>query len=76
MPAPDRPPSRAARQPGIREVLLVAAVVVALVLAADAVTGILPPGLQDVVVHTPAAIVVLVLGTAFVLWRILRAPSH
>ncbi len=53
-----------------------AAIVVAIVLAADAITGILPPGLQDVIVHTPAAIVVLVLGTALVLWRILRAPSH
>jgi hypothetical protein len=71
----DQPPATPSRQPGIREVLIVAAIVVALVLAADAVTTVLPPGAQDVVVHTPLAIIVLVLGTAFVLWRILRAPS-
>ena len=43
------------RQPGIRDVLLVAAVAVA-------------------VFHTPLLIAVLVVGTAYVLWRILRAP--
>lgn len=64
------------RQPGLREVLLVAAIVVVLVLAADALTAVLPEGIRNVVVHTPLAIVVLVLGTAFVLWRILRAPSN
>lgn len=65
----------ASRQPGLREVLLVAAVVVAVVLLADAVTSFLPSDLRDVVVHTPVLILVLVLGTAIVLWRILRAPS-
>ncbi len=75
MTTPDRPPAASSRQPGLREVVLVAAVVVALVLAADALTSVLPPDVQNVVVHTPLAIVVLVLGTAFVLWRILRAPK-
>ncbi len=73
-PAPETRPAQPARQPGLREVLIVAAVVVAVVLAADALTFVLPGQARDVVVHTPVAIVGLVLGTAFVLWRILRAP--
>ncbi len=72
-PAPE--PRPGSRQPGVREVLLVAAVVVALVLAAAALTAILPREVQAVVFHTPLLIAVLVLGTAVVLWRILRAPS-
>ena len=72
-PAPERRPEP--RQPGVREVLLVAAVVVALVLAAAALTAVLPREVQAVVFHTPLLIAVLVLGTAVVLWRILRAPS-
>ncbi len=68
-----RPPTQ--RQPGVREVLLVAAIVVAAVLAAAALTAVLPRDAQAVVFHTPLLIVVLVLGTALVLWRILRAPS-
>ena len=72
-PAPERPV--APRQPGLREVLIVAAIVVAVVLLADAATTLLPSDLRDFVVHTPLLIVVLVLGTAIVLWRILRAPS-
>ena len=50
--------------------------VVALVLAAAALTAVLPREVQTVVFHTPLLIAVLVLGTAFVLWRILRAPEH
>ena len=73
MPVPDRRP--ASRQPGVREVLLVAAVVVGVVLAAAALTAVLPRDAQAVVFHTPLLIAVLVLGTAVVLWRILRAPS-
>ena len=70
---PERRP--APRQPGVREVLLVAAVVVVLVLAAAALTAVLPREVQSIVFHTPLLIAVLVLGTAFVLWRILRAPT-
>lgn len=70
--SPERRP--APRQPGVREVLLVAAVVVALVLAAAALTAVLPREAQGIVFHTPLLILVLVLGTAIVLWRILRAP--
>ena len=64
------------RQPGIREVLLIAAVAVAVVLFAAGLTALLPREGQDVVFHTPLLIAVLVLGTAFVLWRILRPPRH
>ncbi len=72
---PNRLPAASSRQPGLREVLLVAALVVVVVLAADALTNVLPADIQNVVVHTPLAIAVLVLGTAVVLWRILRAPK-
>jgi len=54
---------------------VVAAVVVAAVLAAAALTAALPRDAQAFVFHTPLLIAVLVLGTAVVLWRILRAPS-
>ena len=62
------------RQPGLRDVLLVAAVAVAVVLLAAGITALLPKDGQAVVFHTPLLIAVLVLGTAFVLWRILRSP--
>ena len=64
-----------ARQPGIREVALVAIAVVATVLVAAGVTALLPRDGQAVVFHTPLLIVVLLGGTAFVLWRILRHPG-
>jgi FtsH-binding integral membrane protein len=63
-----------ARQPGLREVLLVAAAVIVTVLVAAGVTALLPREGQAVVFHTPLLILVLVGGTAVVLWRILRAP--
>ncbi|MEO5966264.1 MAG: hypothetical protein ABIR11_12420 [Candidatus Limnocylindrales bacterium] len=63
------------RQPGMREVLIVALVVILTVLAAAAVTALLPAGVQGVVFHTPLLILVLIGGTAFVLWRILRSPG-
>jgi hypothetical protein len=62
------------RQPGIRDVLVVAAVAVAVVLLAAGITALLPREAQAVVFRTPLLIGVLVLGTAFVLWRILRSP--
>ncbi len=63
------------RQPGLREVLLVGIAVILTVLVAAGVTALLPREGQDVVFHTPLLIVVLVGGTAFVLWRILRSPG-
>jgi hypothetical protein len=62
-------------QPGIREVILVAAAVVVTVLVAAGVTALLPRDGQAVVFHTPLLIIVLVGGTALVLWRILRHPG-
>ncbi len=61
-----------ARQPGYREIALVAGAVVAVVLGAAVVTSLLPSSLQDVVFHTPLAIVVLIVGTGWLLWRISR----
>ena len=64
------------RQPGVRAVILVAAATVLTVLAAAGLTALLPRDGQDVVFHTPLLIVVLLGGTALVLWRILRAPTR
>jgi prepilin-type N-terminal cleavage/methylation domain-containing protein len=67
-PAGEARPAR--RGVGLPEVLAVSAVVVVLVLGAAALTGILPTDVQRLVFHTPLAIVVLVIGTALVLWRV------
>ncbi len=64
-----------ARQPGLREVLLVAAAVVLTVFVAAAVTALLPREGQALVFDTPLLIVVLIAGTTIVLWRILRSPG-
>ncbi len=69
-PAPAPTP---ARQPGIREVLLLAAAVVLTVFIAAGVTAVLPREAQALVFDTPLLIVVLIAGTAIVLWRILRS---
>jgi uncharacterized membrane-anchored protein len=63
---------RADRQPGWREVVIVAVAVVAVVLGAAIVTSILPTSVQEIVFHTPLAIVVLIGGTGWLLWRISR----
>jgi uncharacterized membrane protein AbrB (regulator of aidB expression) len=67
-------PRPVGRQPGWREVLLVAGAVVAVVLGAAIITSILPTTLQEVVFHTPLAIVFLAVGTGWLLWRISRRP--
>jgi hypothetical protein len=59
-------------QPGWREVVLVAAAVVAVVIGAAVLTGLLPAAIQDVVYQTPIGIVVLIVGTGWLLWRISR----
>jgi FtsH-binding integral membrane protein len=71
-------PRRVGNQPGWREVLLVAGAAVAVVLGAAIVTSVLPTGLQEIVFHTPLAIIVLIVGTGWLLWRISRHPpgSH
>jgi FtsH-binding integral membrane protein len=60
------------RQPGWREALLVAAAVVALVLGAAVATSVLPTAVQAAIFHAPILIVVLIVGTGWVLWRIAR----
>jgi hypothetical protein len=59
-----------ARAVGWREVILVAAIAVGVVLGAAILTSALPTDAQRVIFHTPLAIVVLVAGTSYVLWRI------
>jgi FtsH-binding integral membrane protein len=65
----------AERRPGLRDVVLVGALVVGLVAVAVVVTSLLPAGGQFIVLRTPLLIVVLIAGTAGVLWRITR-PDH
>jgi len=60
------------RQPGWREVLLVAVGVVAVVIGAAAVTDLLPTEVQRLIFHGPVLIGVLIGGTAWLLWRISR----
>jgi FtsH-binding integral membrane protein len=60
------------RRPGLREVLGVSAVMLAVVAVAVVVTAILPAGGQYLILRTPLLIVVLLAGTAGVLWRITR----
>jgi uncharacterized membrane protein len=59
-------------QPGLREVVLVAAAVVAVVIGAAALTGYLPAPIQKAIFHGPVLIGVLIVGTAWLLWRISR----
>jgi hypothetical protein len=56
-------------------VLLVAGAAVAVVLGAAILTSLLPADLQGLVFHTPLAILVLIVGTAWLLWRIARGPT-
>ncbi|MBA3876222.1 MAG: hypothetical protein C0498_04675 [Anaerolinea sp.] len=57
-------------QPGLLEVLAIAAVAIAAVLGAAVVTSLLPVDVQRVVFREPVAIAVIVVGTVFVLWRV------
>ena len=67
-------PGTPGRQPGWREVAIVALVVVAVVLGLAVLTSLLPTTFQEVVFHTPLAILVLIVGTGWLLWRISRRP--
>lgn len=58
------------RAAGWREVLLVAAIAVGVVLGAAILTAALPVEAQRAIFHTPLLIGVLIVGTGFVLWRI------
>ena len=57
-------------QPGVRQVVMVAALAVAVVIGAAILTNLLPASVQSVVYNAPLAIAVLIGGTAFVLWRV------
>ncbi|HEV8282226.1 MAG TPA: hypothetical protein VGQ02_10225 [Candidatus Limnocylindrales bacterium] len=57
-------------QPGWRQVALVAAAVVAVVVGAAVLTSFLPTQVQQAIFHGPVLIGVLIVGTAWVLWRI------
>ena len=70
-PARNAEPARNA-QPGWPQVILVGAAVVVGVLAAAALTGFLPAPIQQAIFHGPVLIVVLIVGTAWLLWRISR----
>lgn len=65
-PAP--PPWRIA----VRDVVLVGGVVVGVVLGATILTSALPEDVQRLIFHTPLAIGVLIVVTAWVLWRVAR----
>jgi heme A synthase len=67
-------PGASGRQPGWREVAIVALVVVAVVLGLAVLTSLLPTTVQEIVFHTPLAILVLIVGTGWLLWRISRRP--
>jgi len=58
-----------ARQIGWREVLIVAAVAVGLVLGLDVITTAVP-GLMGIVGGTPLVVGILLVGTTWLLWRI------
>jgi hypothetical protein len=59
------------RRPGLREAILVGALVVGAVAVAAILTAVIP-GAREVVLRTPLLIVVLIGGTAIVLWQITR----
>lgn len=55
--------------------MIVAVLGVAVVLGAAILTSVLPVDVQRIVFHTPLLIVVLIVGTAGLLWRIaMRRP--
>lgn len=63
---------------GARDVVIVGGIAVAAVLGAAVLTSLLPEGIQRFLFHEPVTIAVLVVGTAFVLWRVAtrRPPAE
>lgn len=53
---------------------MVAGAAVVVVLGAAILTSVLPTGAQEIVFHTPLTIIVLIVGTGWLLWRISRRP--
>ena len=73
---PTAPPAAGAeeRQPGWPQVLTIAVVIVAIVLAIAAISNLVP-SVGNAFASFPVLIAVLIVGTVLVVWRILRAPS-
>lgn len=69
---PGRGTPGSGRSAGLREALLVGELVVVVVLLAGVATFLLPGDARDVVLRTPLLILILIGGTAGVLWRISR----
>ncbi len=69
------PEPAAVRTFGWREVLVVGAAIVVLVLGLSVVTSILPSGAQWFVFQSPLFIVIIVVGTVLVLASLLRRPG-
>jgi hypothetical protein len=62
---------------GAREVLVVAAATVAIILALQLLTYVLPADAQRVILDSPLLIVVLIVGTAgLLLWIARRRPPE
>jgi len=63
---------------GARDVVIVGGIAVAAVLGAAVLTSLLPEGIQRFLFHEPVTIAVLIVGTAFVLWRVAtrRPPAE
>lgn len=66
----DGGPRSTAGQVGWRAVLTVAVIAVAVVLGASFLTGVLPADAQRVVFDSPLVVVVVIVGTTWLLWRI------
>ena len=69
-------PSRVAVSRAGARSLRLAIAAVAIVLGLSIVTSLLPTGAQEIVFHTPLAIIVLLVGTGWLLWRIGRRPPE
>jgi hypothetical protein len=65
-------PATGGRALGLREALLVGELVVVVVLLAGVATYLLPGDARDLILRTPLLILILIGGTAAVLWRISR----
>ncbi|MGH2464460.1 MAG: hypothetical protein ACRDGI_03285 [Candidatus Limnocylindrales bacterium] len=75
MPDPT-PDPKTARVYGWREVLLVGAVIVAIVLGISLITTILPDGPRWIIFQSPLAIIVIAVGTVLVLAGLLRGSRR
>jgi uncharacterized membrane protein (DUF485 family) len=68
-------PTPTRSQPGWPQVLIVAFAVVVVVVGAAFITGLMPTPIQEAIFHGPVLIAVLIIGTAWLLWRIAHGRS-